>query len=586
MSEGGLSVAWRSDASLGAVRLLLPFLLRSHRTILLIVCLGILTVLAETAGIGMVLLLLSILFGAPPDASMFEELPFGTALAKIPAMLSEPAWAIAAILPAVVVRLSLTGLHGLLATNLSVRLGHETRLRLFRAIAAMPFEQTKTKSWGELYALIDEHSHAIPEGIDAVCNLIQSVTICFGLGVLLIAVSPLMAAVAAAAFLLMHLVMKLLHRPAEATGEAYVVTARAMSEHLIRTLQGFRTFHSLGLIGRQSRRFAVASGRAAQAQARSDVLGLLAGPASHILVLLVVAALALIALALGLSYDRLLLAVGLLYRIEPYLASIEEDRLLLAEKYPSLRLTAEVASPAAGPHRPPAELATGPIRLMGIDFTYGERDRPVFVQLDLTIPTEGWTLIEGPSGAGKSTLVNLLLGLVEPRRGVVLIGSTPLSALDLASWRRQVAVCGQDIELVRGTVLENLLLGARQRSGPAIERALAVAGLGPILADLPLGLQTPLGEQGAQLSGGQRQRIAIARAILRDPQVLILDEGTSMLDRASQTQILFALERIMRGRAVVVIGHHLSELPELRARFDLAQLQGRSDPAVRAGAVA
>jgi ABC-type multidrug transport system fused ATPase/permease subunit len=351
-------------------------------------------------------------------------------------------------------------------------------------------------------------------------------------------------------------------------------------------LQGFRTFHTIGLIGRQSRRFAIASGRSAQAQARSDVLGLLVGPASHVLVLLAVAALALVALGLGLAYDRLLLAVGLLYRIEPYLASVEEERLLLAEKYPSLRLIMGIATPAAPARKTAADPGQKPVRLLGVDFTYGARDRPVFAKLDLTIPAEGWTLIEGPSGTGKSTLVNLLLGLVEPARGTVMIGDMPLSAIDLASWRRQVAVCGQDIELISGTVLENLLLGARQRSGPAIERAIAVTGLAPIIADLPLGLATQLGEQGAQLSGGQRQRIAIARAVLRDPQVLILDEGTSMLDRASQTQILFALERIMRGRTVVVIGHHLNELPELRAHFDLAALQGERAGHTLSGALA
>lgn len=584
MSDPG--PARSSQASLAAVRLLLPLLLRSHRTVALIVGLGILTALAETVGIGMVLLLLSILFGTQPDLSGMEDTPFAGALARIVEALNEPAWATVAVLLVVIVRLSLISVHGILATNASVRLGHEARLRLLRAISAMSLEQSKSRSWGELYALIDEHSHSIPEGFDAICNLIQSITICLGLGVLLVAVSPLMAGVAGAAFLLMHVTMKLLHRPAEAMGEAYVAHAKAMSEHLIRTLQGFRTFYMTGLIGRQSRRFAVASGRAAQAQARSDVLGLLVGPASHILVLLAVGALAMIALGLGLSYDKLLLAVGLLYRIEPYVASIEEERLLLAEKYPSLRLIMGVSDPAPATPRAVAEPGQHPIRLIGMDFTYGQRDRPVFEKLDLTIPAEGWTLIEGPSGTGKSTLVNLLLGMIEPARGALLIGDTPLGAIDLASWRRQVAVCGQDVELVSGTVRENLLFGARQRSGPAIERAIAVTGLAPIIADLPLGLETPLGEQGAQLSGGQRQRIAIARAVLRDPRVLILDEGTSMLDRTSQTQILFALERIMRGRAVVVIGHHLSELPELRARYDLAELQERGESHIPAEALA
>ncbi|MDB5725234.1 MAG: ATP-binding cassette, subfamily bacterial [Novosphingobium sp.] len=558
----------------GAVGLLRPLLLRSRGTILLIVVLGLTTALAETAGIGMILLLLSILFGSAPDLSVLAELPFGHLSVQIAGSLNDATWATLAVLAVIIFRLFLTTVHGYLATTVSIRLGHETRLRLFRSIAAMPFEKSKTRSWGELYALIDEHSHAVPESFDAVCNLVQSITICVGLGLLLIATSPLMALVAVAAFVLLHGVMEALQRPAERTGEAYVGAARGMSEHLIRTLQGFRTFHTLGLIERQTRRFSLASGRAAQAQTRSEVLSLFVGPASHVLALVAITAMTLAALRLGLGYEQLLLAVGLLYRLEPYGASIEEDRLLLAEKCPSLRLIMPLAAPVAGAAKPAADKLGEPIRLLGVDFNYGERDKRVFTGLNMTIPGDGWTLIDGPSGTGKSTLVNLLLGLIQPTRGTVLIGNVPLDALDLASWRRQVAVCGQDIELVSGTVRENLLLGARQRSLPAIERAIMVTGLGALIADLPLGLDTQLGEQGAQLSGGQRQRLAIARAVLRDPQILILDEGTSMLDRASQTQVLFALERIMRGRAVIVIGHNLSELPELRARFDLNALQG------------
>ena len=586
MTPAGTPPSGSSRASLEAVRLLRPLLLASRRTVVLIVGLGLLTALAETAGIGMILLLLAILFGAPPDLSELEDLPLGDLLGGMTRALHDPAWAVLAVLVAVIVRLVLTALHGMLTTRAGVRLGHEARLRLFRGIAALPLEEAKAKSWGELYALIDEHSHAVPEGFDAVCNLIQSITIALGLGLLLIAVSPLMAAVAGLAFLAMHGAMKLLHRPAEATGETYVATAQAMSEHLIRTLQGFRTFHILGLVARQARVFALASGRSAQAQARSDVLGLLVGPASHVLVLLAVASLALIALGLGMPYDRLLLAVGLLYRIEPYLAGIEEERLLLAERYPSLRLVMAVAEPDPPATGALAQPGQKPLRVVGVDFTYGNRERPVFAGLDLTIPAAGWTLVDGPSGAGKSTLVNLLLGLIQPSRGMVLVGDAPLAAIDPASWRRQVAVCGQDIELVGGTLRENLLLGARRRSGPAIERAIAVAGLGPVIAALPLGLETPLGEQGAQLSGGQRQRIAIARAVLRDPEVLILDEGTAMLDRASQREILFGLERVMHGRTVIVIGHHLDELPALSARIDLAAQGGEGRGRARSRALA
>lgn len=552
-----------------AFAMLAPELRRARLTLFAIVVLGLAAALAESAGIGMVLVLMSVMFGSGPETGLIDDLPIGDLDQWIPSTLHQPGWAAAALVLLIVLRLLLTTGHGLLTSSFAAHIAHETRDRLFRAFSDMPYQDAQGRSWGELYAIVDEHSHAVPETLDAICNIVQALTVVLIVGALLVATSPILAAIGLAAVIVLHRLMALLQPPIERAGAAQAQAANAMSEYLIRTLQALRTFHMLGLIDRQARQFRKASGRAAKAQLHADTIGLAAEPMGQMVALLAVTAMAVASQILGLGYGTLLLAVGLLYRMQPYASSIEEGRLSIVEQAPSLRLVASIPAPAPRSGEAFAGKLAGPIRFAAVTFGYEARGRPVFERLDLTIPAEGWTLIEGPSGTGKSTLVNLLLGLVEPSSGRIVVGDQPLDRIDRSSWRRSVAVCGQDIELVSGSVRDNLLLGAQRTSEHAVAQAIKLTGLDRIVTDLPQGLDTQLGERGAQLSGGQRQRLSIARAVLRDPSLLILDEATSMLDRPSQAAVFSGLARIMAGRAVIVIGHHLADLPALALRFDL-----------------
>jgi ATP-binding cassette subfamily C protein CydCD len=181
----------------------------------------------------------------------------------------------------------------------------------------------------------------------------------------------------------------------------------------------------------------------------------------------------------------------------------------------------------------------------GVSFQVGAGERVAFV---------------GPSGSGKSTVVRLLLRFYDPRGGAVRIGGRDVRELSLDALRRRIAVVSQDTYLFHGTVEENLKMGRPDATASELEAAARAANAHEFIARLPEGYRTVVGERGVRLSGGQRQRIAIARALLRDAPILVLDEALSSVDAESEALIQGALERLMEGRTTLIFAHRLSSV--------------------------
>jgi ATP-binding cassette, subfamily B, bacterial len=208
------------------------------------------------------------------------------------------------------------------------------------------------------------------------------------------------------------------------------------------------------------------------------------------------------------------------------------------------------------PSARPAPQLRGRIDFRNVSFSYGRE--PVLDGIDLTIERGETVALVGPTGAGKSTIASLVPRLIDPTDGAVFVDGIDLRDITLATLRRQVSVVLQDCTLLHGTLRDNIALGRPWAPQSAIDRAARLALVDEFASRLPDGLDTMVGERGANLSGGQRQRIAIARAILRDAPILILDEPTSALDTESETAIVEALEQLPAGRTTLVIAHRLT----------------------------
>jgi ABC-type multidrug transport system fused ATPase/permease subunit len=203
----------------------------------------------------------------------------------------------------------------------------------------------------------------------------------------------------------------------------------------------------------------------------------------------------------------------------------------------------------------------GEVEFQGVAFSYPSRkELPVLRDVTLhALPGQQIALV-GPSGAGKSTIASLILRFYEPDSGQILVDGRPVAGIPISELRAQMAVVPQDVLLFGGTIQENIAYGCPDADMTAITEAARLANAEEFILSFPEKYDTLVGERGVKLSGGQRQRIAIARAILRDPAILILDEATSSLDSASESLVQQALENLMRNRTSFVIAHRLSTI--------------------------
>ena len=196
----------------------------------------------------------------------------------------------------------------------------------------------------------------------------------------------------------------------------------------------------------------------------------------------------------------------------------------------------------------------GEVRLESVRFGH-EGDRPVLDGLELELRAGESVALVGATGSGKSTVAGLLARLYDPDGGRVLLDGHDLRELRLADVRQAVALVFEETFLFTESVRENIRFGRPDADDESVARAAALAGAAEFIAGLPEGYETVLGERGFSLSGGQRQRIAIARAILADPAVLVLDDATSAVDATKEHEIRAALAKVMRGRTTLVIAH-------------------------------
>jgi ATP-binding cassette subfamily C protein len=291
-----------------------------------------------------------------------------------------------------------------------------------------------------------------------------------------------------------------------------------------------------------------------------------------------VVVLTLVTLATGASVDEALATIGLFayagLRLQPVLqrivtsvnsirsnSAIVDD--LAADLHQVQDWAAVIAEQPVQPSDVPEPFADR-LELDGVQFTYAPDEpsvRPALRGIDLTVRRGEFLGICGPTGGGKSTLLDLLVGLLQPTAGTITVDGRPLDAAP-AWWWSQLGVVSQQVFLTDDTLRRNIAFGVAPEAIDEVRLARCVerAQLSEMVAGLPAGLDTVVGERGIRLSGGQRQRVAVARALYREPPVIVLDEGTSALDGATEARVIAALDEVAPDRTLIAVAHRLMTL--------------------------
>ncbi|MCL2657003.1 MAG: ABC transporter ATP-binding protein/permease [Betaproteobacteria bacterium] len=223
------------------------------------------------------------------------------------------------------------------------------------------------------------------------------------------------------------------------------------------------------------------------------------------------------------------------------------------------------------PPRPKPTPALGELRLENLSFSHPGRIQPLLKRVNATLPAGAKLGLSGPSGSGKSSLIDLLQRFYDPDEGRILLDGVDLRELDLFELRRRIAIVSQDIVLFRGSLADNLAYSAPDASRTEIERVATLTRLDDLIATLPQGLDSLLGERGQQLSGGQRQRIAIARALLQNPLILVLDEATSQVDETTEREVIAAIDHLFAQRTRILVSHRPATLADVDLHFELRE---------------
>ena len=201
---------------------------------------------------------------------------------------------------------------------------------------------------------------------------------------------------------------------------------------------------------------------------------------------------------------------------------------------------------------------TGAVKFQNVSFSYDKQE--ILHEINIDVEAGGKIAIVGPTGAGKSTIADLIPRFYEPSSGKILIDGVDISLFSLKDLRRQIGIVPQECILMRGTIAFNIAYGLDEIDMEKVKEAAEIADISEFIESLPEKYNSLVGERGVTLSGGQRQRIAIARAVIRDPRILILDEATSSLDTASEQAVQKALNQAMKGRTSIIIAHRLSTI--------------------------
>jgi ATP-binding cassette, subfamily B, bacterial MsbA len=455
--------------------------------------------------------------------------------------------------------------YSLLFCSVNSLIGHRVRCGILRQLLSVSHSYLDNHDSGKLLNVLATETWRVSSACTVLASVIISVCITVIFSILLVVISWKLTLITGCLVLLISLIVRQLTRQGKRISIRVTAANAELTQRMIETLDGMKLIRAYGRESYEQHRFDVASRAVSEAFLKLDRISGLVHPLSEILT---------VALLLGILLTTAMMAPGqmavslafllLLYRLQPRIKQIDVDRVALDSFSGSVEEVRSLLDESDKPYmrsgnRMPASIEKE-IIFDNVSLSYDSWKGAALKQVTCSINIGETTAIVGPSGAGKSSLINLICRFYDPSAGRLLIDGAALPEFDLAWWRNQIAVVSQEVYLFNASVAENITYGKLDATREELVEAARKAHALEFIEELPEGFETVLGDRGFRLSGGQRQRLALARAFIRDPQILILDEATNSLDLISEEVVQDALEHFGRNRTVLVIAHRISTI--------------------------
>jgi subfamily B ATP-binding cassette protein MsbA len=528
-----------------------------------IVTLSLTASLAEGLGIGLIIPLLDIVLGGTEQVESSGPLSgYLRGLASFVEGEHAGLILIGAIFALIALKTFIAVSEVVISSRVIARAIHDLRLALATQLFAVSYEYFAGLSQGRLVALLDSRTYRAGEALRALANMITSICAVLVFGVLLLLLSWQLTLVVAIMVLPVSLVVRFLGHTAYKHGALLTRAVSGLSERILELLVSMRTIRLFNQEVLEQERFAEASTELRRTWWRSSAIGESVSALVELLYVPVFLAVIGFAWYLQMGVSSVLVFVGLLYRLQGPLRRLDASRVALASQAAAVLDVQSLRDQTDKPYLPSGDIRPDGLRdsieFAHVTFRYAGSDVPALDDVSLVLKAGTITALVGDSGSGKSTLTNLLARLYDPHAGSIRADGVDLAQFDLRSWRSLLAFSGQDADLLTGTVRFNIAYGVDAATEAEVESAARAAQAHEFITQLPNGYATEVGPRGTQLSGGQRQRIALARAILRRPALLVLDEATNAVDGVTEIAIQNAIEQLGDGTTVLVVAHRLN----------------------------
>ncbi|MER8911716.1 ABC transporter ATP-binding protein/permease [Mesorhizobium sp. M0854] len=530
-----------------------------------VVVLGLLSAALEGFGIGLIIPLLNIIMGQGQTGMA----GFSAVFQHVGSSLSERDRLIVisvAILGSIVLKNLFAFANTLLTTFIYGKASHSIRSALSEQLLRVGYPFFLQQSPGRLLNIISNESWRASDAIQITLGAIVNASAAIILLAFLLLLSWQMTLLVTLGLALVQVAHAVLSANLKAPSRSVASRNSQLASQMLHLVHAGRLIRIFGQEQREKAAFDQASDAVRRAAfvllTRQGALP----PLTEVLHAMLFLAVVIGAWFANVSFPLIVAFVILLYRLQPYMRSLQMAWSQLQGLSGSLEEVTWMLDPSGKP-APPQGSAAFPglsqgIKFEDVTFTYsGSEQRAVVLHAaSFDLRSGRSTALIGRSGAGKTTIVNLLCRFVEPDSGRILVDGSPLDRIDPSQWRKHIALASQELELVDGTIFDNIIYGQDTASANDAERAARLAEAHDFIEQLPQGYWTVVGYRGVNLSAGQRQRIALARALVRDPDILILDEATNAVDGLSEAAIVETLKSRAGRRTTIVISHHRSTI--------------------------